>query len=257
MRRSPYVLWKRCPVSMPPSGPSDGPLSYLGITIRRAFVVGRLYFVYGTAMSVLLGIGLGSTVGVAFTDAYPLMLPIFAVVGAMGALTVFTNDRLKGVIEYLMAYGVSPRRQFANVLVASVVMATVLLTVALSLSLGFYVVRGHEIPSSMGLILVLYTIPMTYAAQAFATTVGMYWTAISSPRTGLTSPTGLAPFIGILPPVATLLSFVVIGVTGGTVDQSTFLIVSGLAMTLVAAVVGSLLALSSRLLRRERLLSPA
>jgi hypothetical protein len=61
---------------------------------------------------------------------------------------------------------------------------------------------------------VFYTLPMSYASQAFAATVGMYWSALSSPRQGLNSPIGLAPFIGILPTVATLGAVIALGIFG-------------------------------------------
>ncbi len=255
-QRSAYHPHDQSGHGMPPSGPAEGPLSFLGLTIRRSFYVGRIYLIYGMAVSVLLGISLGATGGAAFSAAFPLLLPVFTVIGSMGGLMVFTNDRLKGVLEYLMAYGVPPRRLFVNVLLASLAIVTVLLAVALAVGLGFHVARGNGIPGNLVEGLVLYTVPMSFSTVAFATTVGIYWTAISSPRAGLTSPAGIAPFIGILPPVATLASLVVIGVTEGTVTSSQFLIVYGLAIGLTTITVVLLLGLSGRLLRRERLLSP-
>lgn len=242
---------------MTPDDAGDGPLSFLGITIRRSLVTGRVYLIYGCVMSVLLGISLGATGGSAFSTAYPLILPIFTVVGGMGALMVFSNDRLKGVLEYLMAYGVSPKRQFVNVLVASFVLVSVLLGIALGASLTFYVLRGHVLDPAFGVGLVVYTVPMSYASEAFATTVGMFWTALSTPRAGLTSPTGFAPFIGILPSVATLGAVIVVGVSTGAVTEADFLTIAGVAMGLVAVTVVALVGSSDRLLRRERLLSPA
>lgn len=242
---------------MPSSEPSEGPLSFLGLTVRRSFVQGRLYLIYGMGMSALVGLALGAVGGAAFTDAYPLILPIFTVVGAMGALMVFSSDRLKGVVEYLMAYGVSPRRQFLNVLLASLVLVTVVLAVALGVSLTVHLARGGSVPGSMLELLAVYAIPMSYASAAFATTIGMFWTALSSPRFGISSPAGLAPFFGILPPVATLGSIAYIGVMAGSVADSTFVTVTGVAMALVAATVGVLVRMTGRLLRRERLLSPA
>lgn len=237
--------------------PSDGPLSFLGITVRRSFTSGRLYFGYGMVLSTFLGLALAATGGPAFAQTYPLILPIFTVVGGMGALMAFSNDRLKGVLEYLMAYGVSPRQQFANTLLASLVLVSVVLGVSLSASLTFDLIRGGKISLELVGVLGIYGIPMSFAAEAFATTVGMFWTTLSSPRTGMSSPAGLAPFLGILPPVATLGGVALIGITYGTVSTSSFLLVAGLAVGLVALAVALLLAGTSRLLRPERLLSPA
>ena len=170
---------------------------------------------------------------------------------------VFSNDRMKGVLEYLMAYGVGPRRLFMNILLASLLLVTVILLVVVGVSTGAYVARGNTLPVSMWQFMAIYSFPMSYGSVAFATTVGMYWTAISSPRMGLTSPTGFAPFLGILPPVAMLLSIAFIGIEFGGVTASTFLVAGALAIAVVAVIVVVLLGLVSRLLLRERLLSPA
>jgi hypothetical protein len=237
-----------------PADPSPAPL--LGITVRRAATSGRFFLVYGTAMAALLSIGLGATGGAAFTTALPLILPIFGVLGSMGGLVVFTNDRVKGVLEYLMAYGVPPRRLFVDVLLTSLLLMTIVLGVGLGAGIGFFVARGHTLPWSFVAFVGAYAIPMSYVSAAFAATTGMFWSALSSPREGMNSPIGLAPFIGILPSVATLLVVIVIGATG-TVSPSGFFEVAAGAMIIVTAVVVVLLSMTGRLLRRERLLSPA
>jgi ABC-type transport system involved in cytochrome c biogenesis permease component len=112
---------------------SEEPLSLLGITIRRSFTIGRAGFIYGTAMSLFFGILLAFSSENGFSASFPIILPIFASVASMAGLSVFTSDRLKGVLEYLMAYGVSPRRIFVNILVASMVLVTVLLAITLGI----------------------------------------------------------------------------------------------------------------------------
>jgi hypothetical protein len=242
---------------------TDGPASYgeppslLGITLKRSTALGRFFLVYGTALSVLLGVSLSFSAGSAFASAFPLLLPIFASVGSMGGLTVFTSDRLKGTLEYFMAYGLTPRRLFLNFLLSSLALVTIVVGVGTGVGVGIYLARGHPFTTDLGIALGLYAVPMSYASTAFATTVGMYWSALSSPRTGLNSPIGLAPFIGILPPVGTLLLVAGLGITGVTTSVTTFYSVGVAAMSLVAAFVIGLLAMINRFLRRERLLSPA
>jgi len=218
-------------------------------------VIGRPYLIYATAMSVLLTVSLSVTSRAGFSSGLPLLLPIFVAVGAMGGLTVFTSDRLKGVLEYLMAYGVTPRRLFLNVLLASFVLVTIVLGVALGVGVGLNLARRTALPLDFALAVGLYTVPMSYASVAFSTTIGMYWSALSSPRQGLNSPVGLAPFIGILPSVATLAAVIALGANG--VSASAFFTVAVIAMALVTIVVVLLLSMIGRLLRRERLLSPA
>jgi hypothetical protein len=234
---------------------SEEPLSLLGITIRRSFTIGRASFIYGTVMSLLLGISLAFSSENGFAAGFPIILPIFASVASMGGLAVFSSDRLKGVLEYLMAYGVSPRRIFVNVLLASMVLVTVLLATALGIGLGIFLARGNAISNVLLELLVFYTLPMSYASAAFAATVGMYWSALSSPRQGLNSPIGLAPFIGILPTVATLGAVIALGIFGNDTTGSSFIIATSISVGLVAAFVVVLLGRIGRFLRRERLLS--
>jgi hypothetical protein len=236
---------------------AEEPPSLLGITLRRSTVLGRFFLVYGVAIAVLLGLSLALVSGSSFAAAFPLLLPIFASVGSMGGLAVFTSDRLKGTLEYFMAYGVSPRRLFLNFLIASLVLVTIVLSVGVGVGFGVYLARGHAFTSDLALALGLYAVPMSYASTAFATTMGMYWSALSSPSAGLNSPIGLAPILGILPPVTTLLVVAALGVTGTTTSVTTFYGIAVAAMIVVVVFVVLLLAMINRFLRRERLLSPA
>ncbi len=256
-----HNIWLRALMAAPPT--SGEPLSLLGITIRRSIIIGRAALIYGTAMSLLLAIALGFSSPTSFSSGFPIFLPIFAIVGSMGGLTVFTSDRLKGVLEYLMAYGISPRRLFVNVLLASLVLVTIVLGIALGFGLGLFLVRGNSLSDVLVLLLAVYTLPMSYASAAFAATVGMYWSALSSPRQGLNSPVGLAPFIGILPSLATLGTIVALSVAAThhvalpPPTSSSFIIVTSASLVMVATVVMVLLSMIGRFLRRERLLSPA
>jgi len=238
----------------PTSGSVSG--SLLSITVRRASVTGRFYLVYGTVLSMVLGVVLAHFSASSFASSFPLFLPIFGVVGSMGGLVVFASDRTKGVLEYLLAYGYTPRRLFANVLLTTMVLVSIVVTAAVAVSLGAYLAAGHTVTSTLAIGLGVYAIPMTFACAAFAATVGVYWTALSSLRQGMNSPVGLVPFIGILPALVTL--FVIVGVErAGPLSATSLVLILGSAMGLVAIFVIVLLASIGTLLRRERLLSPA
>ena len=230
--------------------------SLLSVTVRRASVTGRFFLVYGTAISLLLGVLLAHFSGPSFTSSFPLFVPIFGVVGSMGGLIVFTSDRTKGVLEYLIAYGYSPRRLFANVLLTTLVLVSIVVGIGVSVSLGVYFAEGHAATSKLAISLGLYAVPMTFACAAFASTVGVYWTTLSSPRMGINSPVGLIPFIGILPALVTLFAIVALSISG-PLSTDTLLLILGSAMGLVALLVAVLLVGMGRLLRRERFLSPA
>ncbi|HEY1197838.1 MAG TPA: hypothetical protein VGG32_03825 [Thermoplasmata archaeon] len=235
---------------------SEGPPSLLGITVRRASVTGRFFLVYGTAISLLLGCLLAYFSGPSFASSYPLFVPIFGVVGSMGGLTVFTSDRTKGVLEYLIAYGYSPRRLFADVLLTTLVLVSIVVGIGVSVSLGVYFAEGHTVTSTLTIGMGVYAVPMAFACAAFASTVGVYWTTLSSPRQGINSPVGLIPFIGILPALVTLFAITAIALSG-PVSTTTLLLILGSGTGLVAIVVIVLLVSMGRLLRRERFLSPA
>jgi hypothetical protein len=235
------------------SAPPPGPLSLLGITIRRSIVMGRTYLIIGTGLAVLVGSTLSVAGGGSGAVALPLFLPVFTVQGAMGGLMVFTNDRTKGVLEYLLAYGVSERQIFVNSLLIGLALDAMVVGTATVVGLGASLATGHALTLASAEYLGLYGIPMSLAAVAFACTVGMYWTALSPPRAGMNSPIGLVPFVGILPALATLFAVEALAGTGNGADAFR---VGAFAVLLVAVVVVVLISRIGRLLRRERMLSP-
>jgi hypothetical protein len=236
---------------MPAREDVDSAPSLLGITVRRSVVLGRIYLGLGTGYGLLFAVLTSLVAGNAFAATIALFLPLFAVLGSLGGLIVFTNDRVKGVFEYLVAYGVSPRRLFVNVLVTSVLLTTIVLGIVLSAGLSVFVATGHAITGDLVVPLVAYSVPMAYASVLFAATVGMYWTSLSSPREGMSNPVGLMPIVGIAPGIVT----VIVAGVAGSLGVSVYAVTSS-AVALVAAIVLLLLASTERLMPPERLLSP-
>ncbi len=229
--------------------PPEGPPSLLGITIRRSFATGRAYFIVGVLYVFFLSLALSFSGPSSFASAFPILLPIFTVLGAIGGLTVFANDRIKGTFEYLLAYGVPPRRIFTEVLITSLTLVSIELVLTLALGLGLYVALGNGISSDLLLGLALYAIPESYACAALMAMLGVFWTSLASPRAGINSPVGLAPAFGILPQIVTL---ILSGVFSAYLDE----VLIG-NVVVVVVIVLALLTLTNRLLPRERLLSPA
>ena len=229
--------------------PSEGPPSRLGITIRRSFVAGRIYFIVGVVYVFFLSIGLSFSGPSSFDSAFPIILPIFTALGALGGLTVFPNDRVKGTFEYLIANGVGPRRNFVDILITSLALVTLELEVTLALGQGIYLALGNVLSGTLLLGQALYAIPESYACAALMATVGVFWTSLSSPRAGLNSPIGFIPLFGILPQIVTL---ILAGVFSGYLYEVLFA-----SLAVVVVIVGTLLSLTNRLMPRERLLSPA
>lgn len=240
--------------------PGSGTLpSLLSTTFRRSLGLGRRYLVLGLAYSVLLTLSLGVSFekapsgAASFVSTVPILLPIFAVMGSMGGMVAFSNDRVKGVFEYLIAYGVSPRRLFANSLIASLGVMSIQVGVSVALALGLSIALWHRVLADLVGLLALYSVPMSFASTALACMVGMYWTVISSPREGMSSPIGLIPFVGIAPSGLTL---VAVEAVGGQYGAEGTLIVLGVALATILGLALFLLSQVGRLLRTDRLLSP-
>jgi hypothetical protein len=235
---------------------ADTPPSLVAITIRRSFVTGKFFLGYGTAISIVLGVALAISKGGAFQTTFPFLLPIFVVVGSMGAMVVFTNDRLKGVIEYLLAYGYSTRQVFVTFLLSALALSLVVLVVALGAGVAAYLARGNTLTPQLTELLLVYAVPMAIASTAFGSSVGMFWTALSSPRAGMNSPIGLIPFIGILPSLITLFLLITLAASGIFSQSELPVLAAAMAGTIIVIVL-VLFSTMGRFLRRERLLSPA
>ncbi len=213
--------------------------------------MGWRYLAIGTVFSLVLSLGLLASAhpSVAFTKTFPLEIPLFAALGSMGGLMTFTSDRTKGVFEYLIAYGIRPRALFANGLLSTAAMASIILGLSLLVGLGAATYRGVSFDFDFIQSIALYTVPMTYASSLFVATVGMIWSSISTPRMGMNSPVGLAPMFGVGPSILVLIA----AETAPAADF--YYITTGVAFAIVAVVV-VMLALSAQLMGRERFLSP-
>ena len=220
------------------------------VTFRRGLVTGRLYLGIAVMVTLILTVILLRTAHgpTAFLTTYPLEVPLFATLGAVGGLMMFVSDRSKGVLEYLISYGVRPARLLANALLTTVGLSTIVLGAALLVGLGGFVVTGHAITPDLVNAVLGYTIPMTYAASLFAAICGMVWSSLSSPRTGMNSPVGVAPLVGIAPPLAVLL------LAESVARDQYYYVTVGAAVGVLVVVVLMLLA-SARLMGRERYLS--
>lgn len=233
-------------------GPSRRKLpSLMLVTLRRGVIAGRFYLVMGVVISLILAVVfLRTTRGTAnFVAVFPLEIPIFASLGAMGGLLLFVGDRSKGVLEYFISYGVRPRTLYVNSLLVTLALTTIVLGSALAVGLAGYVAAGNTISSDFENSLLGYTIPMAYASALFASIGGIIWSALSTPRMGVNTPVGLAPTLGVAPPILVL-------IVAEAVDKAAYYDVTvGASLGFLALVVVLVIA-SSRLMDRERYLSP-
>ncbi len=232
------------------AGPGEAPRlpSLLGVTVRRSFVVGRLSLVIGSVMVVFYSAAFGLA-GSLFATLGTLILPIFALTGGIGGTLVFANDRMKGVLEYLVAYGISSRRILLNTLLAGLVQVSLILLVGVAAGTATYLASGHALTLQLPEALLVYTLPMSYLTVTMMTAVGVFWTSLSSPRAGMNSPLGVLPLIGVVPPTAVL-------VLVEALPAYAIPVLLGSEVVL-AMVVLSLLARTDRLMPPVRLLSSA
>ena len=232
------------------AGSGSGPAipSLLGITIRRSLVVGRISLIIGGGMVVLYSAAFGFG-GPLFISVGTVVLPVFAVSGGLGGALVFTNDRTKGVLEYLVAYGLSPRQILANALIAGIVQVSIILAAGIAAGITTYLLSGYALTLRLPEVLLAYTIPMSYLTVTLMTTLGVFWTSLSSPRSGLNSPLGALPLVGVLPTAALL----VVALAAGS--RAAEILLAGELVLFVVLV--SLLARTDRFMPSERMLSPA
>ena len=221
--------------------------SLLKVTVRRSLLVGRISLLAGGGMVVVYSAAFGLA-GPLFVSDGTVILPIFAVSGGIGGALVYSNDRLKGVLEYLVAYGISSRRLLLNALVAGVVQVTIILGVGLTAGVTTYLLSGHTLTLRLPEILLAYSFPMSYLTVCMMTTVGVYWTSLSSPRSGMNSPLGVLPLIGVLPTTAVL-------VLALALPAHAIQIVLAAEVTMLVIVL-FLLTRTDRFMPPERLLSP-
>jgi hypothetical protein len=90
---------------------------------------------------------------------------------------------------------------------------------------------------------------MSYLTVSMMTTVGVFWTSLSSPRTGMNSPLGILPIIGVVPTAMVL-------VLALTFPAHAVTILLGAELA-IAVLVLSLFTRTDRLMPPDRMLSSA
>ena len=223
---------------------------------RRAVGFGRIYLVMALVLPLLLGQGLGvnipsdASAPPIVSELFPIMLPVFASLGGVGALMVFVSDKSRGVYEYLIAYGVSTYDIFWSIVLAALGLVSVVLLVSLSLTAAILLATGGSVTAAEVELLLVYSIPLSYAAAAFMSMSGMVWSFLTTRISGVNSPVGLAPILGIAPVLVVL-------ILSSMAGPGTFtLLTAGATLALVVAV-ASMMVVANRKMVRERLLSEA
>ena len=246
----------------PPAAPGAAKLRPLIVTnFKRALNFGKVYVVMSVLLPLLpvieiaeAGNAVSSGAAPAATGAIlgeigPLLLPIFIILGAAGCLMIFASDRDKGVYEYMLAYGVDVSTIFVAILAATAVLVTLVLAASLAIVVVglLFASPGALTPTFVELIL-LYTIPLSYAGALFMCMAGMIWSQLTVRRAGVNSPVGVAPMLGILPILGVLI--VAVGPGSGHI-----LAVVGGASAIMIFAVFFMASVANRNMQRERFIS--
>jgi ABC-type transport system involved in multi-copper enzyme maturation permease subunit len=236
--------------------------SLVQTNFKRAISFGSIYLIIGIVISFLTGgliTGLLSN-EVALAEAsadipliasqmFPLMLPLYAVMGSFGGLMVFVSDRTRGVYEYLIAYGVNVYEIFWSTLLVTLGLVTIVLGISITGNIAIILLMGGSIQPAMIEMLLIYTIPISYTSVAFMTMAGMMWSSITRRVAGVNSPIGVSTLLGMAPVLTVvLLSSLFTG------SNTFMLLVGGVSLILVALVI-AMMVLANKKMNRERLLS--
>ncbi|MDR0492578.1 MAG: hypothetical protein LBH74_02925 [Nitrososphaerota archaeon] len=236
--------------------------SFVRTNFKRAISFGSIYLIVGIVMSLLMSVIFSGTAAVAsattsaevpllVSQLFPLMIPLFAVIGSLGGLMVFVSDRTKGVYEYLIAYGVSIYEIFWSTLAVTFGLVTVVLGVSIAGNMVISLLMGGSIQLAMIEMLLIYTIPISYASTAFMCIAGMIWSSLTVRVPGVNSPVGISTLLGIGP---VLVVFALSGFLGYSGD---FVLLVGGATLVLAALVVIMMVVANKKMNRERLLSDA
>lgn len=254
--------YRRASTSFAGPPPEEGS-AHLGALVstnfRRAFSFGKIYVGIGMVIPLLLVAELsaaGSAATAASTPAgplvgelFPLLLPVFTVLGASGALMIFASDREKGVYEYMLAYGVDVPTIFWSVIAATMGLVALVLAGSLAVSVGALAFTdGSALTAVFGELVVFYTLPLSFAAAMFMTMAGMLWSQLTARRPGVNSPVGIAPLLGIAPVLAVLILAV------GPGSAHILYVVGGASVAMILAV-AAMASVAGGRMQRERFLS--
>ena len=174
-----------------------------------------------------------------------LSVPLVSLTGVMASMPVsllFVHDKDNGTLEYLLSLGMDQTDIFKGYLGASVLLGSILLVV------GLLVEIASELVSGIGLgliaIQVVLSVTLGYSVIALVSVLMTAFSSLQKQPVGANQPLGIA--LGALVLVATM-------IVPAIVPSLALVIELGIA-ALVTLLTLSMLFLSGRLIRREKML---
>jgi hypothetical protein len=235
------------------------------VTARRALGINRFYLVYaiivGTGVLVLLNpsspirfTNLTNTTGIISNAVnaeagIPLLAVPFTVLPMMMLTTpmvvLFAYDKNNGMLEYLLSLGTTQRDIYLRYLDAALLNAVVYLLVFGALNMLYsYIQSGTRVLLTTGVILATGGL-IAVSTVAFIMTVMMIFSSLQKSRAGGNQPLAITlGLVGVFPGYFIPFLF----------QYSVAIEIEIVQGTLIAAVALILVALSGRLVRREKLL---
>ncbi|MCL4344473.1 MAG: hypothetical protein JRN26_02155 [Nitrososphaerota archaeon] len=192
-------------------------ISLFKLNFRRTVSVSKVYILIGIILPILFAgefsfiSSTSATARITISSMYPLIMPLFIIIGSMGALWIFTSDKRKGVYEYLIASGVEVSSVFWSILMITAGLATIILVSVMIITIPIFALAHVQITPIMVETIIFYSIPMCYSSSIFMSMAGMIWASLSKRITGVNSPVGLAPLLGIIPIMVTFLISALVG----------------------------------------------
>jgi hypothetical protein len=110
---------------------------------------------------------------------------------------------------------------------------------------------GGSIQPAMIELLLIYTIPISYASVAFMTMAGMIWSSLTARVPGVNSPIGICTILGAGP------TLVVLILSAFLSGSSNFLLLVGGVTLILVALVAVMMVMANKKMNRERLLADA
>ncbi|MDP7976073.1 MAG: hypothetical protein RAK25_02880 [TACK group archaeon] len=133
------------------------------------------------------------------SSTYTTLIALFCAVGSMGPLILFTADRDRGVLEYLMGVGANPSTFFASTTLSALVLVTMIRIPLVALSAALIYFLNGSIPYLYLYDLAYFSISASYVSVSLEAIAGMTWSALTRRRAGMNTPIGVAPLIGLIP----------------------------------------------------------
>lgn len=229
--------------------------------LYRAFtsVYGLIYLVIGLAiplffvfsltrsMGDLTGSGAGSLIVV---QVLPTLLPLFATVGGLGVVYLFSTDRSNGVYEYLVATRkIKVRDIFISYSMVEAVAVSIILGINIAIECALFYGNGTAFLTSFLKLVLIFSIPVAFFSSLISVMAMLTWSSLSKRYPGVNAPGGIGSVIGVIPPLV----FLMLGLQSDLVLGNIYLLagVFSIAMFVIFVV---MLVVITRLMSNERML---